>query len=87
VSYNGPALPVRFKVCKEDFAIWDRVLARLGPTWLDTMSRESDRRDADLMRWREQYRMYARRGVLSWMAPADSLEAAMRIADATLSRL
>lgn len=79
MSYNGPALPVRFPVCKEDFAIWDRVLAKLPGVPLEVLSRERDRRDALVMSWREEYRAWARTGRLAKMTPADAVLSAMRV--------
>jgi hypothetical protein len=36
-------------ICKVDFDIWDAVLAKCRPMRLETISHESDRRDAALM--------------------------------------
>jgi hypothetical protein len=84
MTYAGPALPLAYPVCKEDFAIWDQVLKR-WPLYcgraggLETMSRDSDRRDAATIRWREKYRYGVSLGRLVRIAPPDALDAAMRV--------
>jgi hypothetical protein len=40
---------LKFAVCKTDFDIWDRVLAKCRPMRLETLSRASDQRDAQVM--------------------------------------